>query len=155
MIDSSGFLIADRYRGSAGLASDDLGNVALIHDGQHFRLIEDVVPLLDDSWPEEDEPYEPDTTAVTRIRIGQAAPNPSIGSVALDIDLPVGSIAEVAVYDLTGRRLLTRSIAGPQRGAGMVWDGRLPSGDPAPAGVYLLHVSAGGRKVIRKVEILH
>jgi hypothetical protein len=80
----------------------------------------------------------PPTPALARTRILAATPNPSRGSVRVRFELAgAPRVAELAIYDLTGRRTRRFAIDGPGRGVHEVaWDGRTDSGTRAPAGVY-------------------
>jgi uncharacterized membrane protein len=70
------------------------------------------------------------------------SPNPASGPVHLRLELPEAASARVTVLDLQGRRV--RSLAaGVERL--LTWDGRDDAGRPAPAGIYVLRVEAGGR----------
>ncbi len=73
----------------------------------------------------------------------QAAPNPFRSSLELRFALPRTSEAEVRIHDLAGRmvRHLHEGVlaAGEHR---LFWDGRDDAGRPAPAGVYLVRMSA-------------
>ena len=71
------------------------------------------------------------------------------------LDLPLGGArsAEVALYDLRGRRvaLLHR---GPLDGAGphaFSWDGRDDAGADLPSGVYFAQLSESGRESAAKL----
>lgn len=75
-----------------------------------------------------------------------ASPNPVVGRANLDWSLPVAGNAELAVYDVTGRRVASlfhgTADAGLHRAT---WDGRTSDGLRAPAGVYraVLRTDAG------------
>jgi hypothetical protein len=155
VIDTSGFLIAEDVWANRNVASDPLGNVAAAYDGHKIRLIEDIVPLSDDDyWPYEDDPVDPDTTAVAEVWIGRPSPNPNPGGIRLEIGLPAGTTATVTVHDAAGRRLFLKRLAGQGLAERFVWDGRLPAGERAPAGIYFLHVSVDGELVVRKALLL-
>lgn len=75
----------------------------------------------------------------------QALPNPSRGAVALR-----GMDADVAIYDVAGRR-----VAGPGHGVALemgtpVWDGN-EGGWPVPPGIYLAR--GGGQRMVRIVRL--
>jgi hypothetical protein len=66
-----------------------------------------------------------------------AAPSPAAGAVQIRYYSPFTSHADLAVFDLEGRRV--RTLDGPRWAEGwqdVVWDGRDAGGDRVPAGVY-------------------
>jgi len=82
-------------------------------------------------------------------------PSPARGDVRIRYRLPWAGAAELAVFDVRGRRL--RVLAAGPREAGehrAVWDGRDDAGRRLPAGVYLCRVTAGGASAARKVVLL-
>ncbi|MDO9694210.1 MAG: T9SS type A sorting domain-containing protein, partial [Candidatus Latescibacteria bacterium] len=83
-----------------------------------------------------------------------AWPNPGRSRIAFAGTAPQGEAATLAVYDLAGRRVATpaMSAAAPGRFAA-AWDGRDAAGREAPAGVYLMRLSAAGGTVTRRVVL--
>lgn len=85
-----------------------------------------------------------DRPLAARLSLSAPEPNPSRGQVALNFDLPSAARAEVAVFDVMGRRIrgLVRETleAGPHR---LVWDGLDDRGQRARAGVYYVRAAAG------------
>jgi hypothetical protein len=83
-------------------------------------------------------------TGVLELR--PASPNPFRNSTALGYSLPGQGMADVTIYDVTGRRVATvfRGLAdaGPHVAT---WDGRGSDGQLAPAGIYraVLQTAAG------------
>ncbi|MBC8367134.1 agmatine deiminase family protein [bacterium] len=77
-----------------------------------------------------------------------AWPNPFRGKVRFTLR---GSdpVAEIDIYDLTGRHITTI----PQ-GESMSWDGRHSSGQEASAGVYLYHSTIPGNSSLQKILML-
>jgi len=59
--------------------------------------------------------------------------------------------AHVAVYDIAGRLMWSTTTGGPGT---LQWDGNQPSGDRAPAGVYIVTARRGDYGVSRLVTIL-
>jgi hypothetical protein len=85
----------------------------------------------------------PGTTA-PRVRIW---PNPTSTSVMILLDLARAASAEVAVHDITGRRICRLARGTFPAGAhGLKWDGRDGHGRPAPAGHYWIRIAAAGRQ---------
>jgi hypothetical protein len=73
-------------------------------------------------------------------------PNPTRSRSAFGIDLPQDSRLEIAVYDVSGRRI--RLVADGAVSAGYrewVWDGLDDTGQPVQSGVYYLRVISGGQ----------
>ncbi|MDO9170987.1 MAG: T9SS type A sorting domain-containing protein [bacterium] len=83
-----------------------------------------------------------------------AWPNPGRSRIALAGSAPLGGTATLAVYDLAGRQVATpvMSADGPDHFAA-TWDGRDSAGRDAPAGVYLMRLSAAGGAVTRRVVL--
>jgi hypothetical protein len=157
IIDTSGFTIADAISGFGRLTSDPVGNVAVAYNGQYVRLIEDVIPLLDeDDWPGDDTlPDDPDTVVSAAVHFGVVAPNPCIGEVHLDLSMPPGIDAEVVVLDCLGREIAKRRVRSGDTEYAVVWNGIMDDGRRAPTGFYLLRIRAGNREVRRNVILLH
>lgn len=83
-----------------------------------------------------------------------AWPNPGRTRIAVAGSAPQGEAATLVVYDLAGRRVATpvMSAAAPGR-FGATWDGRDAAGREAPAGIYLMRLSAAGGTVTRRVVL--
>ena len=78
-----------------------------------------------------------------RLALSPPAPNPSQGSVAMQLDLGGASDAEVTIYDAAGRRVRALQAGAP--GASRValsWDGRDERGRRAGTGVYFVRALA-------------
>ncbi|MFN0152684.1 MAG: FlgD immunoglobulin-like domain containing protein [bacterium] len=89
-------------------------------------------------------------------RFVRVLPNPARGD-RVEITFRVGDAldADVAIYDVTGRRV--KSIAPGARLAGVrsiTWDGRAASGEIVGAGVYFVRVSSGARSETERLTIL-
>jgi hypothetical protein len=88
------------------------------------------------------------------VRLERPSPNPLVrGSVsAVAYFLPAAAEAELAVFDATGRRVITlvrgEVGAGPQVAQ---WDGRDEAGNAAPAGLYLVRLRTSG--ITRSVKL--
>jgi len=84
-----------------------------------------------------------------------AWPNPGRGGVALSWSLPADGDAELALFDLTGRRVASlhtgAATAGPHTTR---WNGRDERGYAAPPGLYLARlVTANGTRSTRVVQV--
>jgi subtilisin family serine protease len=116
--------------GSGGYA--ELGGVTIVG-----RL----TPVTGVAGPREDAAFE-----------AVAAPNPFTHGTALRLTLPSAATADVAIFDLAGRRLRVL-FTGPL-GAGahdLRWDGRDNAGAQVRQGMYLLRIRAEGRVIERKL----
>jgi YVTN family beta-propeller protein len=74
------------------------------------------------------------------------SPSPAHHGTTISFTLPAAANAELAIYDLLGRRIATLADglqpAGPQN---LRWDGRARDGSPAWPGVYFARLVTGGR----------
>lgn len=83
-----------------------------------------------------------------------ASPNPSFGP-RLALGLPAEARIELAVFDVTGRRVRLLEEARLEAGAHVIpWDGRDDRGEPAPAGMYYVRLHAGGERSSISVLLL-
>lgn len=116
-----------------------------------------------EAWTDAGSPAEEEATGT--LRLGMPYPNPANpGSgqpVRLDADLTdIGAglvSARFEVYDVRGRlvaRPFTGTLESRDYSGYLTWDGRLSDGRPAPSGVYILRLTAGGVSGSRKVIIL-
>jgi hypothetical protein len=82
----------------------------------------------------------------------RVSPNPSREASDISFTLAAGARVQVAVHDVSGRRLLdvldTSLAAGEHT---LRWDGRDARGQPVPAGTYFVVVRADGRVSARSV----
>lgn len=101
-------------------------------------------------------PTAVDGQALVHFSFSPAYPNPSRGPASFEFVVPAEDLrggavpVQVRILDVRGRevaRLAGRSEPGPQR---LVWDGRLTSGEPAPAGIYLSRLEVGEGGAVRK-----
>ncbi len=85
----------------------------------------------------------------------QNYPNPFNAGTVLSYSLEAPAVVELAVYDVSGRRvaLIERSSRGPGE-HGRVWDGRDEGGRRLASGVYFLRFRAGEAAAVRKIVIL-
>ncbi len=103
-----------------------------------------------------DPPAAVPPVAAERIRLSVAQPNPFAGETRLVLTLAQASVTDVAVFDLSGRRVAT--LLHGLLGAGshpLRWDGSQSSGARAPDGVYLLRATGVGAAAMRKLVLLH
>jgi hypothetical protein len=82
-------------------------------------------------------------------------PNPFNPSTAIQYSIPERGRVDLAVYDVTGRKIirLTDDVrqAGVQR---VIWDGRDARGRRVPSGIYFVRLQAGERTSAVKVAIV-
>ncbi|MBI5170480.1 MAG: DNRLRE domain-containing protein [Candidatus Eisenbacteria bacterium] len=98
---------------------------------------------------------EPFATAGPRLRLGFASAHPAASRVVLAFELPRDQDVTLSVHGIDGR--LVRALASGVRSAGrheIVWDGRDARGEPAPAGVYFVRLSAGNSRESKRVVLL-
>lgn len=93
----------------------------------------------------------------TGAAFGRPSPNPFRESMSVDFSVSeaAGADVDVAVFDLSGRRLAT--LASGFRGAGLhqaSWDGRDASGRRAGAGVYFVRGRIGSQQVGARVMVV-
>lgn len=81
--------------------------------------------------------------------------NPFIHEVVLSYEIAPASHVKLAVYDVTGRHVVTLEdgLQGPGSHS-ITWDCRNRYGDRVPAGVYFIDCSAAGRRGTEKVLLL-
>jgi hypothetical protein len=82
-------------------------------------------------------------------------PCPAPGAVGLELALPRRAEVELRIYDVQGRlvRVLERGEVDPGWNR-LAWNGRGDSGVPAPAGVYIAQMAAGGRQFRQRFVLL-
>jgi len=87
-----------------------------------------------------------------RIRLSQPRPNPSAGTVAVDLAIESESSVEAAIYDLAGRRVRWLRRGTLRAGTHVLeWDGHLDEGGQARNGMFFLRVEVRGRVITRKL----
>ncbi|MBM4118845.1 T9SS type A sorting domain-containing protein [bacterium] len=109
-------------------------------------------------WPSPGGPNAPATAAAgleAPLQLAPGHPNPFGSRTAIAYSLPRAGWAELAIFDVAGRRVRAL-FAGPQpAGAGSaVWDGRDAAGHPAAAGLYFARLSTGGRRETQRLVLL-
>jgi hypothetical protein len=80
-------------------------------------------------------------------------PNPARDSVRFMVEIPVGGQGRLGLFDLRGRCLWDRTLAGGSRL--IEWDGRDRRGARAAAGTYIIRLEGSGQVVRRKVVLIH
>ena len=95
---------------------------------------------------------DPAGSAAPAIRA--AAPNPFRSSTTVDYVMRQPTRLVANVYNVSGARirlLADRMVTGP---GSVTWDGRLPSGERAPTGIYFLRFEAGTVRETKKVVLV-
>ncbi|MDM7914085.1 MAG: M14 family zinc carboxypeptidase [Candidatus Eisenbacteria bacterium] len=111
------------------------------------RLLENSI-----AWLRRTDPAAvPDVEGGSRFALGAAFPNPASGTVRFRLESGSGAaVFEGAIFDVRGRRVAATTSGSLRIGGGLLeWDGRLPSGEEAPAGVYWLRARVDGRDETR------
>ena len=88
-------------------------------------------------------------------RLAPAAPNPMTHETALSFVLPTREHVELSILSCTGRMmrdLIDRELCAGEHTER--WDGRTGWGAPAPSGVYLIRLAAGGRETFGKLVLI-
>ena len=94
------------------------------------------------------------TPALTALSVLQNHPNPFTGTTELEIGLPSRSDISVDVYDVAGRRVMSRVLPGQKAGwQRFAFDGRDDAGRMLSSGVYFFRVSANRETLTRKIMI--
>ena len=78
-------------------------------------------------------------------------PNPARGEVAVWLELPQGGPGELGLFDLAGRTVASRAVAGLGDGPRRVV---LAAPAALPSGLYLVRVTQGGRAAAARVVVL-
>ena len=92
----------------------------------------------------------PDTLAMV------AAPNPFNPSTTLYLQLPMRSVVELTIYNLSGQVVRTL-LDYDELDAGyhtIDWDGRNQQGQPVTSGMYLSRLRAGNKTLVSKLVLL-
>ena len=88
-------------------------------------------------------------------RLAQNQPNPFNPSTEIRFAVATAGRVDLAVYDLTGRRIRTLVAASLPAGEHAVrWDGDDENGAPLASGLYLYRVTAGGQSQMRKMMLV-
>jgi len=89
------------------------------------------------------------------VALAQNHPNPFNPSTRIDLALPAAGPVELAVYDLTGRRVAVLLQGEQPAGAhAVVWQARDDAGRELPSGTYVYRLRAGGEVLTRKLVLV-
>lgn len=90
--------------------------------------------------------------AAARLELSAPAPNPARGAVRLTLTLPRPATVRFAIHDLSGREVWSAAPRAHDSGrVALEWPGHGRDGRPAPPGLYLASVTAGGERLERRV----
>jgi hypothetical protein len=102
-------------------------------------------------------PPPPSPPPVDSVKAGlsASAPNPFSDRTTFAVSLADPALAEVAVFDLSGRRVTTihRGLL-PRGTSNLAWDGRRQDGSRAAGGIYFYRLTLPERVVTRRVVLL-
>jgi len=91
-----------------------------------------------------------------RFYVAQSVPNPTRGSARIEFGVPQnGSLVEIVIYDVQGRRV--RTLLFDQRDAGrhsVQWDGRDHERRPVASGVYFCRMKSGDFEDVKRLVIM-
>jgi len=92
--------------------------------------------------------------ALTALQVAPNTPNPFSGATSLHVGLPSDGDVSLEVFDVAGRRVLSRTYPGVARGwHDIPFDGRDGSGRALAGGVYFYRFHAAGATVTRKMVL--
>jgi hypothetical protein len=96
-----------------------------------------------------------DTPRTGTLRLAANAPNPFNPTTEIRFEVPRTGPVDLAVYDLTGRRVRTLvSEVLPAGERSVTWNGRDASGNLAPSGIYFYQVAVDGESRTRKMTLV-
>ncbi|NIT35605.1 MAG: T9SS type A sorting domain-containing protein [candidate division Zixibacteria bacterium] len=97
----------------------------------------------------------PLAAAAPALRLAQNAPNPATSSTTIRLELSSREVtrAEVAIYDLSGRRVRAFDVPVRDGLAEVAWDLTTSGGARVAPGVYIYRVSAGGLAAAKKCVV--
>lgn len=102
------------------------------------------------SGVDDDDPASP-----KRFTLAPNYPNPFNGATRIAFELPFALRVRLEVFDVTGRLVAVLKEGLMEAGLHAVdWDGRLPSGQSAPSGLYLVRLAAPGLSACRKILLV-
>ncbi len=91
----------------------------------------------------------------TAVELVGASPNPFNPSTLIRFRLPAETDVTLRIYDVSGE--LKQTLVSGLRPAGehfALWDGQTNRGGTASSGVYLVRLSAGGRELTHKIQLV-
>lgn len=99
-------------------------------------------------------PVTPETP-IKLVRLEQNSPNPFNPQTEIKFTVPRDGHVDLAVYDLSGRRIRTLvSETVPEGDRSVSWDGRNDAGQMVPSGMYFYKYMTAGETTSRKMTLL-
>ena len=92
-----------------------------------------------------------DTNVIARTLIGNAYPNPFVGSTRIDIDVKSDEVASVTVYNILGQAVKSFTKTGNTH---IDWDGTNTNGKNCGSGIYFYRLTSPSNTVTKKVVIV-
>jgi flagellar hook assembly protein FlgD len=89
------------------------------------------------------------------VTLSQNYPNPFNPSTTIEFDLPSRASIRLEIVNILGQRVVT--LVDEELAVGhhqYMWNGRLPSGTPAPSGVYLYRLWCGDQVISKKMLLV-
>ncbi|GEM_PF-2393149 len=151
-------------------ANSEIDSTYYVHPGECYSSMTGILQrYVNDPWdyyqllPRGEADYVPcvgaaeaePATPIDPVQLGPAFPNPFNPSAIIPFTLSRPSHVTLVIYDISGRR--TRVLLDETRGPGaheVLWNGADALGRPAPSGVYLMRLEAGGRVRTSKLCLL-
>jgi hypothetical protein len=100
-------------------------------------------------------PVDGGEAPAVRLMLAQNHPNPFHSGTQIDFELPRAQSVQLAIFDVSGRRVRTLVDRVLPAGTHQVeWDGRGDDWKSLPSGAYLYRLHAGGEIVERKMVLL-
>ena len=92
----------------------------------------------------------------SRLAFARVSPNPSQGSIRIDLLVPAGTqAADLRVHDLSGRMVWSRQLTGLRPGVHLVaWDGTDHDGRVLPAGIYFIRASHSAGSASARIVLI-
>ncbi len=121
---------------------------SLVEAGVDDFLLSVVWPVISGAGDEQD-------GLPSRLALGENFPNPFNPKTTINFDLPRESRVDLAVYDITGRKVATlvNDVLDPGRHT-IIWLGRDDAGRQAASGVYFYRLKSGDEVLSRKMILV-
>jgi hypothetical protein len=136
------------------IIQDENGDWFVSHAGIH----QGGLFLTKFTWMDGQDSVFPERTNITRaltFRLHPNYPNPFNSNTRIRFDLQPASSIRIAIVDATGRFVRVLLDGRCPAGANEIsWDGRDAEGTPAPSGIYLCRMEAGGDCRVIKMLLL-